>query len=425
MCAAILCAGVATAAALAQRSDAFGESITHPAIAYSTAPVDDPVSKLDAALEAGGQRLAFEPKNGYLRSVLEALDVPVESQVLVFSQTSSQAPLIAEKTPRAIYFNDRVAVGWVPGGEILELASQDSRQGSVFYALPQTKTDKPRFERDDTCLRCHLSWDTRAVPGPFVMSTHPRKSEGEYANGGVVDDREPISHRWGGWYVTGQAVPRRHMGNRAMLRPDAADPEHTPPPPAWRSLEGQIDTRPYPTPYSDVVALLVLEHQAHVMNLLTWAGWEQRVASYGMKSIAPSRASGLAPRAATAVDELVDYMLFVDEAPLPGRVAGSSGFAEWFAAQGPRDPKGRSLRDLDLNGRLMRYPLSYMIYSPAFDGLPDEVKQAFYARLWRVLSGDDAAPRYAHVTRPIRQAIVEILRATVPDLPAMFQPVTR
>lgn len=406
--------------AVAQRTDAFGASRDHPAIAYSKRPVKDAVSQLNAALQAGTATLPFDAQTGYLPAVLQALKVPVESQVLVFSQTSFQAPRIDEKNPRAIYFNDQVAVGWVRGGDVLEVAAQDPQQGTIFYAIPQQSTASPRLERSDNCLRCHLSWETRAVPGPFVLTTHARKTESEYANGGLIDQRDPIMNRWGGWYVTGAQVPPRHMGNRAMMRPDAADPEQTPPPPAYQSLEGQFDLKGYLSPRSDVVALLVLEHQSHLSNLITRTGWEARLATADGRG----RAAALTTRVQEAVEEMVDYMLFVDEARLPAKVAGSAGFAERFAKQGPRDGKGRSLRDLALNGHMMRYPLSYMIYTPAFDALPGDVKAAAYRRLWKILSGELTADKYAHLTLARRQAIVEILEATRPGLPEFFQPVT-
>jgi hypothetical protein len=411
-------ASVAAAAVLAQRSDAFQASREHPAIAYSKTASADPVTKLNRELAAGRTALAFDPATGYLRSVLQALDVPIESQVLVFSQTSFQAPRIDEKNPRAIYFSDQVAVGWVRGGDVLEIAAQDARQGTIFYSLPQTAARQLALERNDSCLSCHLSWDTRAVPGPFVLTTYPRKSESEYANGGVVDHRDPLMNRWGGWYVTGKQVPPRHMGNRAMLRPDAAEPQDTPAAPAYDALTGKIDLREYLTPRSDVVALLVLEHQAHLTNLITRVGWEARLAAH--ESGAPT----LTPRVQEAIGEMVDYMLFVDEARLTTKIVGSAGFAEQFTARGPRDDKGRSLRDLDLGERLMRYPLSYMIYTPAFDALAGPVKDATYKRLWQILSGELTLPHYAHLTLARRQAIVEILRSTKQDLPDYFGAVT-
>ncbi len=411
-------ASVAAAVTLAQRSDAFQASRDHPAIAYSKTPADEAVSKLNRDLASGKATLAHDSATGYLRSVLQALDVPVESQVLVFSQTSFQAPRIDEKNPRAIYFNDHVSVGWVRGGDVLEVVAQDPRQGAIFYAIPQAAARQPTLERNDRCLTCHLSWDTRAVPGVFVLTTYPRKSDAEYANGGVVDHRDAVMNRWGGWYVTGKQVPQRHMGNRAMLRPDAADPEHTPPAPAFDSLTGRIDLRDYLSPRSDVVALLVLEHQSHLLNLITRVGWEARLANH------TSPGSSLTPRVQDAVNEMVDYMLFVDEARLPSKVVGSSGFAEQFTARGPRDEKGRSLRDFDLSERLMRHPLSYIIYTAAFDGLQAPVKDATYKRLWQILSGELVLPRYSHLTLPRRQAIVEILRATKRDVPGYFGAVT-
>jgi hypothetical protein len=401
----------------AQRSGAFGASRDHPAIAYSDGPVTTAVTELNRRIEQGAVRLAFDPVSGYLRSALEALQIPVESQVLVYSQTSFQARLISRTNPRAIFFNDQVAVGWVRGGDILEVSAQDPRQGTVYYTIPQTPVDVPQFTRSDGCLSCHLSWETRAVPGPFVLTVFPRRSENEYADGGHSDHRAPLVERWGGWYVTGERVPSPHMGNIELLQPEmpASGPA---PAPAKASLEGAFDLGGYLTPFSDVVALMVLEHQAHATNLITRAGWEYRQAEHD----SARRGDDLSPRVREAVDELVDYFLFVDEAPLPTVVEGSSGFARIFSALGPRDPQGRSLRELQLSTRLMRYPCSFMIYSPGFDGLPEPVKRAVYERLRDVLSVPEPARRYSHLTLADRMAIVEILRATKLDAAAVLRP---
>ena len=177
-----------------------------------------------------------------------------------------------------------------------------------------------------------------------------------------------------------------------------------------QSLEGRVpDMSGYMTPYSDIVSLLVIEHQAHLMNLITRIGWEARIGSEAGRPLAQTAA------------ELVDYMLFVDEAPMPGPITGPSGFAKVFASKGPRDARGRSLRDIDLTkDRLMKYPCSYMIYSDAFTALPPAAKDAIYARLWEILSGKDASKRYDRLTSADRQAIVEILRDTKQALPAYF-----
>jgi hypothetical protein len=199
------------------------------------------------------------------------------------------------------------------------------------------------------------------------------------------------------------------MGNRPVPRRDDTGPAVV-----LDSLEGRIDLKGYPTPHSDIVALMVFEHQAHMTNLLTYLAWETRVGAFERR---PN------PNFDTAVRDLVDYLLFVDETPLAGAIKGRSGFAEIFAAQGPRDGRGRSLRQLDLVTRLMRYPCSYMIYSPAFDALPPSARDAVYKRLWQILAGEDRQRPYARLSLDDRRAIVEILRETKKDLPPYFQPV--
>ena len=260
------------AAASAQRNDAFLASRDHEAIKYSTAPVSNAITALQDKLSRGELTLSFDPVSGYLKSVLEALAIPVESQVLVYAQTSFQAKRISRTNPRAVYFNDGVAVGWVRGGDVLEVAAQDPKQGVVFYTIPQTSGATPVLTRDDKCLRCHLTWDTRAVPGLFVQTVFPRRSDNEYANGFVIDHRVPLAERWGGWYVTGTRVPES-MGNLELIQPKM--PEQGPARvPAKASLEGTFDTRGFPTMFSDVVALMLLEHQVHATNLITRAGWD-------------------------------------------------------------------------------------------------------------------------------------------------------
>jgi hypothetical protein len=387
----------------AQRPGAFGGSIKDPAIAYQTAPVQTAVTALAERLEKGEAALTFDPENGYLRSVLDALDVPVESQVLSFGETSEQAKKINQQNPRAIYFNDTVAVGWVRGGDVLEVSAQDPRQGTIYYTLPQSPAERPAFTRNDQCLRCHLSWDTLAVPGPMVLTVLPRQSDRDYADGGVVDHRTPISDRWGGWFVTGARVPPGHQGNVPLIQAT----RRTGPPPALASITKEFDTAGYLSHSSDVAALMVLEHQAHATNLITRLNWEAR--------------AGTPDRVDEAVGELVDYLLFMDEVPIAGRIEGSPAFAKAFAARGPKDGRGRSLRDLRLEGRLMQYPLSYMIYTPMFDALPDEARRRVYDRLWQVLSGADTRPKYAHLSAADRRAVVEILRDTKKGLPASFE----
>jgi len=382
-----------------------------PRIDYLGGATTDPVARLNEKLKSGALALRDEPTRGYLRSVLEALDVPVESQILVFSKTSFQGPRIGPHNPRAVYFNDRVAVGWVRGGEVLEFAAHDPRQGTVFYTLAQPGSGPPEFRRNNiACVQCHSSEATNYVPGMFVGSVYPEKSGmPAYGPAYLTDHRTPFELRWGGWYVTGDHSSR-HLGNAVVTDPNNLEGMATPETSHVRSLAGRFDPEGYLSTDSDLVALLVMEHQAYMLDLITRIGWEARLGSDAGRSITATAA------------ELVDYMLFVDEAPLPDRIAGSTRFAEVFQARGPRDGKGRSLRDLQLSGRLMKYPCSYLIYSPAFDALPAVATGAIYQRLWEVLSGADHSARYARLTKADRQAILEILGATKPALPGYFFP---
>jgi hypothetical protein len=386
----------------------------HPAIGFATIPLSDPVSQLSRKIEQGKVQLAFDPVTGYLPAALKALDIPLESQMAVFSKTSVQALRIEPSNPRVLFFNDSVIVGWVRGG-FVELASHDPRLGMVFYRLDESPTahqqrmqaatpESPFNQRKD-CLRCHMTATTLGVPGALLRSVFPSPSGIPSIHGAEydTDGRMPFEKLWGGWYVTGNSGTAHHMGN--LVAADGAHPESMleSSPVHLDSLEGKCSANTRLTPYSDIVALMVFEHQVRAMNLITRAGWESRIALSGNHS--------LTQRARAALNELADYLLFSGEAPLKGEIAGTSGFAEMFASRGPRDGKGRSLRDLSLQGRLLRYPCSYMIYSEAFDALPGEAKDAVYRRMWHTLST---------MSPEDRQAIVEILRETKPGLPGYF-----
>jgi hypothetical protein len=382
----------------------------HPAISYERAPVNDAVSRLNTRLSAGEVKLESSGPTGYLTSLLKTLNIPVESQVLVFSKTSFQAPRINPKNPRAIFFGDDVSVGWVRGGPVLEVIAQDPVQGSIFYTLEQSQTGVLQFERNDTCTSCHTSDATQNVPGPFVGSVFPGVDGiTMYGPAYTTDHRSPFELRWGGWFVTGTHHATRHMGNAVATDPSDLAAMITPATVHVTSLEGRFDMTGYLSPHSDIVALLVLEHQAQMLNLITRVGWEARVGA--------ADAGRPLDRAAA---QLVDYLLFVDENPLPGPIAGTTTFAARFNTSGPRDSRGRSLRDLDLHRRLLKYPCSYLIYSDSFDAMPPAAKAAVYARLWEVLSGRETSDRYAVLTPADRRAILEILRETKPNLPEYF-----
>ena len=400
----VLAAGAAAAAQLPQTAT---DLVREPAIDYFRKPAADRVAQLKQNIERGAVTLSYEPAQGYLRSVMNALRLPTDSQLLVYSKTSVQSVRINPKHPRAIYFDDSVTLGYIRGADYLEFAVQDPQQGIIFYTLDQMPADKPAIQRRDFCLSCHNSLATLEVPGMLVRSivTAPTGATLPQFGNAVVDHRTPFDERWGGYYVTGTHGAMQHLGNALV---DRADPD------ASRAasqnvtaLDGRFDTDAYLSPHADIAALMVFDHQMRMMNLLTRAGWDIRVAAAQQQDVA-AKARELAVAVA-------DYMLFSDEAPLRAPVKGTSGFAARFSAQGPFDRMGRSLRDLALDGRLMRFPCSYMIYSDAFAQLPAPMRDAVYIRLADVLTGKVHDDRYARLSATDRAAILEILRDTKPD----------
>jgi hypothetical protein len=384
----------------------------HPSIAYSHAVPRDAVAQLQHALDADETSLAFDAERGYLPALLRALRVPVSSQGLVFSRTSLQVDHIAPWSPRAIYFNDDVYVGWVQGGPIMEVAAVDPTLGAVFYTVNQEPGGKPVIARQTrTCLQCHESDATGRIPGFIMRSTiTDRHGYPVSSDRGLTTDMTPIANRWGGWFVTG-TIPAPHLGNAmtpalkgemgnvaSYLAKAALTTSGT-----VTDLSGRFDTAPYLSPDSDAVALLVLAHQTDVHNLMTAAAYQARATPDDQLRI-----DGAAER-------LVRALLFSQAAPLPGKISGTSTFAAEFAEAGRRDPRGRSLRDLDLEHRVFRYPLSYLIYSDSFAALPPVVKGYVQRRVREVLDGSD---QHADLTlsREDRLAITEILAATKPDL---------
>jgi hypothetical protein len=365
----------------------------------------DPILELQARMKSGAVKLASEPKHGYLESLLKNLDIPVSSQTLVFSKTSFQTERISPKNPRAMYFNDDVYVAWIPGSLLIEIMSLGSPATAGFYLLNQDTSEPPEFERSTghDCSVCHYVHEAapRFVPHFMVSSVVPdMEGNAEGAFPIETTDRSPMNERWGGWYVTGTHGNQKHLGNTVLQKPASAFAQI--PPAAFSKsfnvtdLKSRFDTSRYLSPHSDIVALMVLEHQTDVQNLMVLAA----------QPAASPKETG---------EHLLQAMLFSGAAPLTAPVQGASNFAAEFSARGPRDSGGRALRDFDLKTRLFRYPLSYLIYSKAFDGLPQPVKTYVYQRLREVLTGADKSPAFAHLSATDRKAILEILTATKPD----------
>lgn len=397
-----------------------------PPINYLDADVHDPVAELVEKLDSGDVTLSYDDQFGYLKSVLQQLDVPQSSQTLVFSKTSLQLHRISPRHPRSLYFNDNVYVGFCQKGDVLELAATDAKQGAIFYTLEQSREAKPRFVRDrGNCLSCHASSRTQGVPGYLVRSVfadvagRPKLGSGTF----LTDHTSEFDDRWGGWYVTGNHGTMRHMGN-TICEGDEYTFDRDPG--ANRTaLDDYIRTEDFLTPHSDIVALMVLEHQTQMHNAIAAANYETRQAlhqSYQMNELLERPKDHISEsaerRISASADRVLEYLLMVGEFQLTDAVSGSSEFATEFAARGIKDARGRSLRDFDLQTRLFKYPCSYLIYSDAFDALPKQVHDIVISRLTAILKGDDDSPEYEHLTPKLRREILEILVDTKPEFSA-------
>ncbi len=282
------------------------------------------------------------------------------------------------------------------------------------------------MRQTDSCLLCHSSSANQGFPGHLVRSLFVNRQGFPLLFSGSfrTDHTSPLAERWGRWYVTGTSGRQKHMGNlicQSAKRPEDLDNTDGV---NVLDLKDRLPISRCLTPHSDIVALMVLEHQAGMLNRLARAGMETRMALYYESEInkALGRPAGEPSDSARSRirgvgDAVVQYMLFGDEARLTDRVEGTSSFACEFVARGPRDSKGRSLRDFDLKTRLFRHPCSYVIYSRAFDSLPGEVKDYIYQRLWELLSGQGTAKDDSRLAAVDREAIIEILRETKPGLP--------
>lgn len=397
----------------------------YPSIGYSEQPKDNPIARLQERLDRGEIKLKYHRTRGYLDSLLQALGIDPRSQTLVYSKTSLQLELIRAETPRAIYFNENTYVAWIPHTPFIEIATMDARMGPVFYTLPNDRGARTEFNRETLrCLNCH---DTFALAGGgvprflFLSTLVSRKGEALTNSPGMeTTDQTPIRDRWGGWYVTGQHGDQVHLGNILVDRPAQIENLDSVRRGNLDSLSGLFNTKPYITDKSDIVALLVFDHQVYVHNLITRANYKsrtllERLAGDASGEMPWAALPARAQRAMKAMLEpLVRALLFAGAVELTSPIRSSSGFDEWFQAQGPRDPSGRSLRELDLTTRLFKRRLSYLVYSEGFDHLPLSAREYVLTRLADILSGRDNGTEYAYLPAAERKELLEILSATKP-----------
>jgi hypothetical protein len=379
---------------------------------YSTRPLTDRFTRLKDDLEAGRIPLDRTSEKNFLASFLKAVGVPASSQSLVFSTTSLQLRYITPANPRALYFNEDLYIGYIPGAR-LEIVSLDPEAGAIFHIFDVPRGEQPiRVERSDRCANCHVGGDTGYVPGLLVKSVVPGPT-----GGSLVSYRQeqsghgiPFSERFGGWYVTGRHSIADHWGNTIGRMADGKIQRNPIPP-------GQdFDFGKYLAPTSDMLPQLLLEHQTGFVNRVVEAGYRARTAMHASGGkLSPAHAAELTEQARA----VTRYLLFADEVPLPaGGVEGDAAFKKDFLSTRKPAPGGGSLKDFDLRTRLFRHRCSYMIYSPVFTGLPAQMKQAIYRRLGEALSTTRPDREYLYLSAVEKQLIRGILKATLPDLPA-------
>ncbi|MCM2372626.1 hypothetical protein [Aporhodopirellula aestuarii] len=392
-------------------------------IEYSQSKATDPVSVLRQRVESGAVTLAYDAHYGFLVSLLTELEIPVSSQTLVFSKTSLQRHLISPANPRAIYFNDDTYVAWIPGAETIEIASTDALLGTVFYTVDQSQPKMPAqvVRKTERCLFCHASSDTGRVPGLMMQSVFVnRDGDRMFPSDSILPDADgPLEARWAGWFVSGRHGSQSHLGNLMINRGDKVSGEVNHGNGNVVDLSKWFDVSKYLSPHSDLVVLLVLQHQVSMHNLLTESNHRARIMIHRSgkeHQKGGHEASVLSAEDRIVLDQiaerLVDGLLMVGQVELSEPLSGTSEFAEDFSELGPSDRDGRTLRDLDLGQTVFRYPCSYLIYSKTFDELPQSLLDAVYRRLSNVLDGKDSREKYAHLSMQAREDILAILLDT-------------
>jgi hypothetical protein len=390
----------------------FAGDIELPPHNYSSRPLTDRFTKMKGDLEAGRIPLDRTSEKAFVQSLLRTLGIPASSQALVFSTTSLQLRYITPANPRALYFNEDLYVGYIPGAR-LEIVSLDPEAGAVFYIFDVPRGDQPiTTERSSRCANCHVGADTGYVPGLVVKSVVPGPT-----GGSLVSYRQersghgiPFSERFGGWYVTGRHSIADHWGNtigrmsEGKIQRNAITP-------------GQyFDYSKYLVGTTDVLPQLLLEHQTGFVNRVVEAGYRARAALHADGGqLTPAHTAELTEQARL----VTRYLLFADEVPLPaGGVEGDAVYKKDFLSTRKTAPGGASLKDFDLRTRLFRHRCSYMIYSPVFTGLPAVMKQAIYRRMGEALNTTRPDREYTYLSAVEKQLIRGILKATLPDLPA-------
>ena len=387
-------------------------------IDYENRQADNRIEDLQKKIDLGEVSLEFDTTNGYLSSLLNELNIPLDSQTLVFSKTSFHRKLINSRNPRALYFDDNIYLGWTPGAELLEIGVVDRRLGAVFYTMKQRKNEKMKFQRDDSCLSCHVSGRTGNEPGFFIRSIFPDEDGEPIARAGsdTIDHTSDLEKRWGGWFVTGEQVGN-HRGNAIFKKGESYDNKALPAQ-TLQDLKHFFNPERYPANSSDIEALLVLEHQARMHNRFTQSHFQVIKALDTEVSI--NKALGETGRRPftqklinNSADHILEYMLFCDEAHLD-KIQGNTNFLQAFSAAKPKAKNGDSLYTLKFDKTISELPCSWLIYSDSFSGLNPVLKHAVLKQLKSLLTSKALPEKYIHL-RKTRQRIHQVLLETLPE----------
>lgn len=364
------------------------------------------VAKGEAEVPGGNE---IEVMRGYFK----IFGVPESSQMFVYSATSRQR-VISPYRPRALYFSDDLYIGYVSGGRI-EVASVDPEVGPVFRIF-----DFPRggakatinVDRSDRCMQCHAGHDNNQLPKLVIDSVIVNDAGGSLETWRTVKFGHdvPLAERFGGWHLTGGIrLPNNHANQIGKLREGKLD--------IRENLAGTLfRLENFPLPTSEALPMLLLDHQAGFVNLLTEAVYKVReLTAPDHGPLTPADEKELDLHAAG----IVSYLLFQKEAKLPPTgVTGDPAYLKAFAENRRATADGLSLKDFDLKTRLFRHRCSYMIYTDQWAKLPPLVKDRCWKYLQRLLAeGGNGVASWIPGTE--RTAIRRILKATLPaEVPA-------
>lgn len=409
-----------------------GDPYEQDPVNYSKTKADTPVTRIAERIKNGEKLLAGPTDTDVFVELLKLLNIPAESQTFVYSKTSAQNSRITPKRPRALYFSDNAYVGWVQGGNI-EVVSFDKNLGAVFHMIhlrSREPKQAPPIVRDQSCLQCHAGGSNSNYPGLLARSVYPDSNGQPLFQAGTfrIDHTSPLKERWGGWYVTGNAGGSSHLGN--IIASDHVDRsvsiEKIAEEPIG-DLSKHIDCSPYPSKgSSDIVALMVLEHQVLVHNalvrgnLITQRALHQNAvlqpasSETGSESLSPTYERVIQQQA----DKIVNALLFADEFQIEGDgVEGSDAFQNAFRTNAKECSDGRSLKDFRLYERIFKHRCSYLIYSDPFTHLPEILKSRVLSKLKGILSAPAAWPDFDYLSQRERERILRIIEETLPDWP--------